>query len=84
MQSYCLLIFLLSLLWVLVQMTTALGSWGLYQHKDAFRDGLVFAVLSHFVGAFEMTGSLCLAWEKYEKKVEKICCSLGLKNLIFN
>lgn len=36
MWSYCQLIFLLRLLWVLVQMTAALGSWGLYQHHDAF------------------------------------------------
>lgn len=42
-------------------MTIALGNRGLYQHKDAFREGLVFVIPSHSVGAFEIERSLFFA-----------------------
>lgn len=54
-----------------------------FQHEDAFREGLVFAIPSHSMGfAFEIKTSLCLPRKtKEEKKIEIICyfrCSLGL------
>lgn len=79
--------FLLSLLGVLVQMATALGSRGLCQQKDAFMEGLVFAIPSHSVGAFEIKRSLCFAQKIHEKQMEITCyfsCSLRFKNFIFN
>lgn len=48
-------------------MRTALGCCGLYQHEDAFRDGSVFTVPSHCVGAFEIKTSLCLGKENMDK-----------------
>lgn len=51
-------------------MRIALGCCGLYQHADAFRDGLVFTIPSRCVSAFEMKTS-CLAQGKYGKKCRK-------------